>query len=113
MLVMLFGSAATGMVHKKSDIDLGFLFDDQVDILELTNRVIRLLHTDSVDVIDLRRASPLLKYSAVKNGKVLFERSPGTYNTFASLAFRMYVDTKKLREARAVSIKSFLKERGI
>jgi len=112
-LVLLFGSAALGRVHRQSDIDLAFLFDRPVDILTLTNRVIRLLHTDNIDVVDLRRASPLLKFSVVKNGRLLYERQLGMFNEFYSLAFRMYVDTKKLRDAQATAIKHFLKARGL
>ena len=111
-LVVLFGSVASGKVHKRSDIDLAFLFDKQADILALTNHVIRLLHNDQVDVVDLRRASPLLKYSAVKSGRLLYERAPGIFNEFYSLAFRRYVDTKKLRDAQAVAIQQFLRARG-
>lgn len=112
-IVLLFGSVVTGKVNKKSDIDLAFLFDKPVDILALTNRVIRLLHTDNVDVVDLRRASPLLKFSAVKSGILLYEREPGMYNEFYSLAFRMYADTRKLRDAQAKAIQQFLKARGL
>lgn len=111
-LILLFGSSVSGKVHKRSDIDLAFLFDKPADILALTNRVIRLLHTDNVDVVDLRRSSPLLKFSAVRSGRLLYERAPGMFNEFYSLAFRMYVDTKKLRDAQAVAIKQFLKSRG-
>lgn len=112
-LVLLFGSAVSGKTHKKSDIDIGFLFDKPVDILVLTNRVIRLLHTDNVDVVDLRRASPLLKFSAVKSGMPLYEREPGMFHEFYSLAFRMYVDAKKLRDAQAKAIQQFLKARDL
>lgn len=112
-LILLFGSAVSGKIHARSDIDLAFLFDKPVDILALTNRVIRLLHTDNVDVVDLRRASPLLKFAAVKSGMLLYEREPGMFNEFYSLAFRRYVDTKKLRDAQAVSIRQFLKSRGL
>ena len=112
-LILLFGSVATGKVNKKSDIDLAFLFDKPIDMLALTNRVIRLLRTDNIDVIDLRRASPLLKYSAVRHGKPLYEREPGMFNEFYSLAFRMYVDTGKLRDAQAKAIQQFLKARGL
>lgn len=110
-LVILFGSAASGKTHRNSDIDIAFLFEKSVDILELTNTVIRLLHNDNVDVIDLRRASPLLKFSVVKKGKLLFEKSPVEFNEFCSLAFRMYVDTQKLRDAHAKFIKQYLNER--
>lgn len=112
-LVLVFGSVVSGRVHKRSDIDLAFLFDRPVDILALTNKVIRLLHTDNVDVIDLKHASPLLRFSAVKNGIPLHERSPGVFSEFCSLAFRMYVDTKKLRDAQAKAIRHFLEARGL
>ena len=111
-LILLFGSTYTGAVHKKSDIDLGFLFDGPVDILAMTNRVIRLLHCDNVDVIDLNRASPLLRFSAVQKGRLLYEKSRGIFNEFCSLAFRMYVDSKKLRDGRAEVIKGFLQSRA-
>lgn len=112
-LVLLFGSVAAGKMHRKSDIDIAFLFDRPVDILYLTNSVIRLLHTDNVDVIDLRHATPLLKFSVGKNCNILYERSNGEFNSFFSLAFRRYVDTKKLRDLRSTAIKQFLATRGV
>jgi predicted nucleotidyltransferase len=113
LLVLLFGSVASEQTHRKSDIDLAFLYDVPVDILALTNRVIRLLHNDNVDVVDLRRASPLLKYSAAKTGQVLYEQNKGIFVQFFALAFKMYVDTKKLRDAREKGIKDFLVSRGL
>jgi len=112
-LVLLFGSAAAGTVHGKSDIDLGFLFEKPVDLLALTNRMIRLLHTDRVDVVDLRRVGPLLSFSVAKKGRLLYESSSGVYNEFCSLAFRRYVDSKKLRDRRAEVIQRFLEDRGL
>ncbi len=112
-LVLLFGSAASGRTHRRSDIDLAFLYDKPVDALELTNKVINLLHIDSVDVADLQTASPLLGFSAVKHGKILYERSPGVFNSFYSLAFRKYIDTRKIREGHEDSIESFLEEKGL
>jgi len=112
-LVLLFGSSVTGNRHSHSDIDLGFLFDDEVDILALTNKVIRLLKTDNVDVVDLKKASPLLKFSASRSSEVLFEKTPSLFNAFSSLAFRRYVDTKKLRDAQHSVVMDFLHERGL
>ncbi len=112
-LIVLFGSAASGKVHCQSDIDLGFLYDGKVDVLSLTNEILRLLNTDQVDVVDLRRTSPLLKFSIARNGIPLYERRPGLFSEFCSLAFRRYVDTKKLRDARAQEIKQFLESRGL
>lgn len=55
-LIILFGSVASGTIQARSDVDIAFLYDRRVDILELTNRVSRLLKTDRVDVVDLRLA---------------------------------------------------------
>lgn len=112
-LVILFGSHASGKLHRQSDIDLAFLYDRDVDIVSLTNRVIRLLHLDKIDVVDLRRASPLMKFSVAKTGLVLYESEPGIFNNFYSLAFKVYVDTKKLRDAQKAAIGNFLQARGL
>ena len=112
-LVLLFGSVVSQRTHPGSDIDLAFLSDTPTDILSLTNKVIRLLHCDSVDVVDLRHASPLLKYSAVRTGKVIYEQRPGAFAGFCSLSFRMYADTRKLRDARERAIEGFLASRGL
>jgi len=72
-IVLLLGSQSSGQVYPESDTDLGFLYDEPVDLLELTNKVTRLLHTDRVDVVDLRRANPPLSFSAARQGKLLYE----------------------------------------
>lgn len=113
MLIILFGSVVTNKTHKRSDIDIAFLFDDFVDTVELTNKVSRLLQTDRIDVIDLRSASPLLKFSVARNGAPIYERDKGTFNAFYSLAFRRYIDTRKLRAARESYIRDFLTAKGL
>ncbi|MBP1718742.1 MAG: hypothetical protein H6Q43_2180 [Deltaproteobacteria bacterium] len=110
-LLILFGSFVQGGRHPESDLDLALLFDQPAEILQLTNEVIRLVHTDRVDVVDLRRASPLLAFSIARKGRVLYERSPGLFNNFFSLAFRRYADTAKLRDAQAEAVRLFLKAR--
>ena len=112
-LLLLFGSRVSGKTHSKSDIDLGVLFDDPVDLVELTARIINLLHTDQVDVVDFRRASPLLNFAAARHGLLLYERSPSLFTQFYSLSFRRYVDTQKLRDAQKRSLQNFLGEKGL
>ena len=61
-LILVFGSTVTGLRSPKSDLDLAFLADAPLDPVAVTTDVIRVLHTDRVDVVDLRRASPLLAW---------------------------------------------------
>lgn len=113
LLVILFGSACNGKIHKRSDIDLAFLYDKPVDILELTNKISNLVSADNIDVIDLKTASPLLKFSIAKTGKLIYEKQKGLFAEFSTHAFKKYVDTKKLRDMQKIYIKSFLKKRGV
>ena len=111
-LAVLFGSIARDQAGPRSDIDLAFLYDAPVDALKLTNDVTRLLRTDAVDVVDLRRASPLLAFAALRDGKALYERSDGIFLSSLSLAFRRFVDTKKLRDAGRSAIQAYLAGRA-
>lgn len=112
-LAFVFGSAVSGHTHGRSDIDLAFLPDGPLDIVALTNDVSRLLGTDSVDLVDLRRAGPLLKYAVARSGMLLYEREQGMFSSFYSLALRRYVDTRKLRSAQESAIRNFLEARGL
>ncbi|CAE6797943.1 type VII toxin-antitoxin system MntA family adenylyltransferase antitoxin [Nitrospira defluvii] len=111
-LVILFGSVAGGVTHADSDLDLAVKGRQPLDLVSLTNEITRLLHTDAVDVADLRRASPLLMMEVVRGGQLLYERTPGCYAAFCSLAHRRYVDTAKLRVAQRETIRHFLQNRG-
>ncbi|MBI3804110.1 MAG: nucleotidyltransferase domain-containing protein [Nitrospirae bacterium] len=112
-LVILFGSQASGEARSESDIDLAILGEGPLDLTPLTAEAIRLLKTSRVDLVDLYRASPLLKREVVRKGKLLYEKRPGAYLDFSSLAVRRYIDTQKLRDARKDAIERFLEQRGL
>lgn len=111
-LVILFGSVAEGVARADSDLDIAVRGRQPLDLVSLTNTITRLLHADAVDVVDLRRASPLLMMEVVRGGRLLYERTPGSYVSLYSLAHRRYVDTAKLRVAQRDTIQRFLQDRG-
>jgi len=112
-LVVLFGSYASGAVHRRSDIDLGVLADKLIDTIEETADLIRMLHVNDIDLVDLRRVNPLLAREIIRRAIVLYERDPGIFSQFVSLTIRRYVDTHKLREAQQRVVDQFLQARGI
>jgi predicted nucleotidyltransferase len=112
-LVILFGSSVTGRRGPESDLDLALLGDAPLDLVAVTTDVIRLLQTDRVDVVDLRRASPLLTMEVARHGRLVYERTPGMHIEFISLAARRYIDTKKLRDAQKDAIHRFLASKGL
>jgi len=96
-LVVLFGSAARGTSHPE-DLDLGILADGLVDTVAAANRFIEALHTQHVDIVDLRAADPLLAAVIARDAKVLYQAQPFEYARFVSLASRRYADTQHFRE---------------
>lgn len=112
-LIILFGSSVTGRRGPDSDLDLALLGDAPLDLVTVTTDVIRLLHTDRVDVVDLRRASPLLAMEVARHGRLVYERQPGIHLEFISLAVRRYIDTKKLRDAQKDALHRFLASKGL
>lgn len=118
-LVVLFGSTARassedghGSVDGRppEDVDLALRADGAVDALELTNRFIRALGVQEVDLVDLSRADPLVMMLVARDGIPLYEREGGEFARFASLAARRYADTRKFREAERDAIRDFIAE---
>jgi len=110
-LIVLFGSAARLPEHgarPPQDLDLGVLNDAASDLVDLTNRFIRALRLQAVDVTDLRHADPLLLMLAARDGVLLYERDRGEFTRFASLAARRYADTRKFRVSERDEVRDFV-----
>ena len=107
-LLILFGSSASGRIRKTSDVDVAVRCDAAADLDALFMALAPRLKSDRLDLVDLRRAGPLLAFEVARSGYVLFERSPGLFREFQSLASRRYADTRKLRDAQKRSLQVFL-----
>jgi predicted nucleotidyltransferase len=112
-LLVLFGSLVKGRRTVRGDIDLGAQCDGPADLDALYLAIAPRLGTDRVDLIDLRRADPLLAFEVARTGRLLFERRPGAFRAFQSLASRRYGDTAKLRRAQRRAIHVFLEREGL
>ena len=101
-LLLLHGSRATGTAHEHSDWDLGYLADEGLDVLALLAELSRELRTDDVDLVDLRRASALLRYEAGRDGRAVYEREPGHHAAFVLDATHFWCDAGPvIRRAQA------------
>lgn len=94
-LVVLFGSQVTGRVHPESDVDIAVR---GTKILSLSQQLELARQLDKVlidtDLVDLRRASPLMLASVATTGQVLFERRKNAFAHFRLLAINQYLDFK-------------------
>lgn len=103
-LVILFGSQATKKAGKNSDTDVAVLSDHPLTLEEKTEIGIEVagmfnISEDTVDVVDIWHAPPLLQHEIASNGKLIFGDN-FDFIRFRVLAWKRYLDTAKFRRAR-------------
>lgn len=109
LLMILFGSRATGHARADSDWDVAVLGSHRLSFEELgsiAQEAARILgaNEDKIDLVDLWVASPLLQHFVSKEGKLL-AGDPFAFIRFKVLAWKRYMDTAKLRRIRSEAIK--------
>lgn len=82
-LVYFFGSRASGKEGPLSDFDFAVLLDEKNaqkrfnTRIEIISKLSEALKTDKVDVVILNDTkSPELKFSIIKDGKIIYEKEP-------------------------------------
>ena len=108
-LIIIFGSRARRTFNKRSDTDIAVLADRELSLNEkgdLGEDIAKKLNIsdESIDIVDLWNAPPLLQHQVAENGKI-FYGSKEDFIRFRVLAWRRYQDTAKFRRARRESIK--------
>jgi predicted nucleotidyltransferase len=116
-LAYLFGSQTTGHRHAESDIDIAVLLNESLtaderftERLTLIGELARCFGTDSIDVVILNEATPLLAYQALQSGVLLYCTNEDVRVEFQVYTLRTYEDTAPLRhllaEAMAERVKA-------
>lgn len=112
-LLVLFGSHVKGRPGPRSDVDVGVQCESLADLDAWTLLLAPIVGSDRLDLVDLRRADPLLAFEIARTGQVLFERQGGVFHRFQALASLRYADTEKLRVAERRAIHAFLERQGL
>ena len=95
----MFGSQAKDRARADSDVDLAVLCSSPQQppaLFELAQRLASLLACD-VDLVDLARASTVMKKEIVAGGRTLYEQSPATRHAFEGQVLSAYA---RLNEER-------------
>jgi predicted nucleotidyltransferase len=95
-VLLLFGSRARNAPHRGSDWDLGYLATPELDPEALRARLVDALGTDRIDLLDLERASGLLRYRAARDGRLVFESHHDAGDRFRLEAARFWCDAMPL-----------------
>jgi len=100
--IYLFGSHAAGHERSRSDVDLGVLFNRDLDGFERVNletEISNLLKKE-VDLIDMKKSSPFLCHQIYKHGKTIYQDGTDLMFLFRAASIRDYLDTGYLRKLR-------------
>lgn len=102
----LFGSAASGRLTPRSDVDVAIFVSERADAgavrLDVTRAVTRHLGTDAVDVVVLNAAPIALAGRILTTRRVLLDRAPFVRHRYESLTARMFHDFR-IREHRLLA----------
>lgn len=99
-----FGSTAAGVSRPESDVDLAVLCDAPLEPEHrwaLQEEAAAMLGRD-VDLVDLRRASTVMRMQVVSTGRVLFDGDPNARERFEDSVFSSYA---RLNEERAAILR--------
>jgi len=106
-LLILFGSTGTRYEREDSDLDLAFLTENILKgdkEFNLLSELIVFYKRDDIDLINLYKVEPGLKFAVSRKGRVIYQKN-NAFTDFQLYAARMYADTKYLREEREKTLK--------
>ncbi len=94
-LAYLFGSLVT-RERAANDVDLAVLAPGR-STLDLWLALADSLGTERLDLVDLRLASPVMRFAIVSEGRILYAADPDARREFELTTLRLYHDTAFLR----------------
>ena len=100
VLVFVFGSVVKGKMTPFSDLDIAIFFSKTTDLYrvnDLKEKLSEILNI-AVDIVVLNNASPIIKMQVLKNGALLINKDPRTYNEFFVKTVKEYDDLKRTRK---------------
>ena len=91
-LLILFGSRARGDARPGADWDFGYLADEVADVPALRAALVEVLDNDHIDLVDLGRASGLLRYRAACDGLLVYEARSDLFDRYRLQAAQFWCD---------------------
>ncbi len=110
-LVLLFGSSASGNINAGSDIDIAVYGKHILSekekvalILEFSN----IFHTDRIDIVDIKKASPLLKKEIFKCYTILYKKTSLLLYQLELVSIYEYKESEILYQIQRERLQEFI-----
>ena len=110
-LLLLFGSQVTGKTHLRSDVDLAFVSEKQLDLTEIAKMEIdfsQRLRIKNLEMVALNGAHPFLLKQITQKAVVLYEKEDSLFVKFKIYALKRFMEAKRLLDLRELSFNNFL-----
>jgi predicted nucleotidyltransferase len=107
LLVYLFGSlAAKGEKAQRlpGDVDLALLTRER-PAWELQEKLVESLGTDRLDLVDLRKASPVLRFEILRGGRPIYISDEEIRERYEMETLHLYRDTEPMRRRQRQALK--------
>lgn len=113
-LLLYFGSYGTEHYDPlRSDIAYLAAEDLSFDTLNDFLRDLMLFHgKGDIDLVDLRKAGPLLKYVVATEGRLVYQEREGLFEEYRAYCLRYYYDTQHLRQQAYAAFRRRLEALG-
>lgn len=99
-MLVLFGSQATGKTHPKSDVDIAVLGRVKFDIYRLMIELYEIFKRSDVEVVDISSVSPTLMQAIARDGRLIYEKTSGSFLKWKVYARKIWMETAWLRILR-------------
>ena len=107
LLAYLFGSlAGKGIKVQRTpgDVDLALLTKEGPAYV-LQDALVELLCTDRLDLVDLRRASPVLRFEILRSGRPIYISDEDVREKYEMETLHLYRDTEPMRRRQREALK--------
>lgn len=111
-LVLLFGSQASGKIHKQSDVDIaihGLEKFGPMDLAKIQFDFSSTLKIEQIEITDLKSATPLLLKEITDNSVLLYEKDENFYDEMKIYFLRRYYEARPLLKMRAAQLSASLR----
>jgi len=111
-LILLFGSRVQGGLHPESDMDIA-VYSRQVlsetEKINITYELCNILHTDKIDLVDIKTAPPILKREIFKGYKVLYQKDPMLLYQLELVSVYEFKESEVLFQIRHERLQEFVR----
>ena len=97
----------------RSDIDIAFISEQQLNsrqLFDLMSDLVLLHRKSKIDLVNLQTASGLLKEAVANDGRVLYEKEKGYFQTLCPYLYKSYYETRKFRQVQKAIFEKKLAE---